>query len=182
MAKQCHVSNFERDCLEYKFQPLLHEEFELGGLVSFVGNKKIPLLRLYRYKEAFAFDFVRVFLNRFGLTSQDYAFDPFAGMGTTLFTSTLYGIPSIGLDRLPIATFVAETIHQLLFTKPGSLHSTFELLQRKVDRAEPASIAMDVPIIKLAFPENILFRLRQWKGTIDTLSQPLRNIFLLVII
>jgi hypothetical protein len=58
-------------------------------VVSYVGNKTVPFLRLYRYKEAFAFDFVMDFLRRFEADSDDYVFDPFSGLGTTMFTSMI---------------------------------------------------------------------------------------------
>ena len=49
----------------HKFENLIHEELKLGSVVSQVGNKTVLLLRIYRYKEAFAFDFVMNFLRRF---------------------------------------------------------------------------------------------------------------------
>jgi hypothetical protein len=91
----------ERERIERKFAPLIREELQLGQMVSYVGNKNVPILRLYRYKEAFAFRFVEEFIKRFKLSSHDYLFDPFCGMGTTLFAATQHHIPSIGIDKLP---------------------------------------------------------------------------------
>jgi len=170
----------ERLRLEKRYKSLLREDLRLGELVSYGGNKRIPLLRLYRYKEAFAFEFVRHFIRRFGLTTRDYIFDPFAGMGTTLFASMLQGIPSIGIDKLPIAAFVAKAIHSLLYIENGDLRNTFETLKQKVDAIDPAPVAMDVRIMKLAFDEDILLRLRKWKAAINELPQPLKDIFLLL--
>ncbi|MFQ6091815.1 MAG: hypothetical protein ACE5OR_03895, partial [bacterium] len=170
----------ERLNIERKYSHLIREDLELGNLVSYIGNREVPLLRLYRYKEAFAFKFVRHFINRFGLTSKDYVFDPFAGMGTTLFTSYLFGIPSIGIDKLPIATFIASTIPRLLFLENGKLRDTYEMLKQRVGRADPAPVAMDVRIMKLAFDQDVLMRLRRWKAVIDELGPSLRDIFLLL--
>jgi len=177
---QLGIVSGERERLERRFRRLMHEELELGNLVSYIGNKSMPLLRLYRYKEAFAYQFVREFLHRFGVGERDYVFDPFAGMGTTTFTSMLHGIPSIGIDRLPIAAFVARTLPQLLFVEPEELMVTFRELQRRVDSAEPAEVAMDVPIMEKAFSAANLFRLRQWKTIIDSLFEPMRDVFLLL--
>ncbi|MCX7681487.1 MAG: site-specific DNA-methyltransferase, partial [Anaerolineae bacterium] len=153
----------------------------LGPLVSYVGNKNVPLLRLYRYKEAFALSFVKEFIDRFALTVEDYLFDPFCGMGTTLFTAMQYGIPAIGIDKLPVATFVAQTLPLFLSTEPRALRETFEALKAKVAEAEPAEVALDVRIMKVAFPEDTLLTLRRWKRLIDTLSYPMRDIFLLLL-
>lgn len=46
----------ERLRIEHKFHRLMEEDLQLGSVVSYVGNKSVPLLRLYRYKEAFAFE------------------------------------------------------------------------------------------------------------------------------
>ncbi len=170
----------ERQRIEKKFAPRLCEERQLGQLVSYVGNKTMPLLRLYRYKEAFAFRFVEEFIDRFGLTGADYLFDPFCGMGTTLFTAMQRNVPAIGIDRLPIAAFVARTLPLFWSVEPQALRETFETLNAKVDAAEPAEVAQDVAIMKIAFPEETLMTLRQWKGTIDTLPAPMRDIFLML--
>ncbi len=171
---------FERQRIEEKFAPLMREELGLGRLVSYVGNKTIPLLSLYRYKEAFAFSFVKEFIDRFGLTREDYLFDPFCGMGTTPFTAMQCGIPAIGIDKLPIAIFVAKTLFLFFSIEPQALQETFEALKAKVAKAEPAEVALDVHIMNVAFPEDTLLELRRWKGAIDTLSYPMRDIFLLL--
>jgi hypothetical protein len=170
----------DRERLENKYARLLREELGLAGLVSYVGNKDIPLLRLYRYKEAFAFRFVAEFISRFGLSAKDYAFDPFCGMGTTLFAASQAGIPSIGVDKLPIAVFVAQTLPLFYSLKPGQLKETYEQLRTGVRQAPPASVALDVAIMKVAFPPDTLLALRQWKTAIDDLPSPLKNVFLLL--
>jgi hypothetical protein len=166
--------------LEGKYAGILCEAPQLAQWVSFVGNKEVPLLRLYRYKEAFAWRFVNEFLRRFELSTQDYVFDPFCGMGTTLFSSYTHGIASIGIDRLPVAAFIAGTLPKFLMLQPGALRETFERLKATVHRAEPAPIAEDVAIMKVAFPEAVLHRLRQWKSQIDALDGVVRDVFLLL--
>lgn len=170
----------KRDYIEAKFAPLLGEELELANLVSYVGNKSVPILRLYRYKEAFALRFVDEFISRFGLNEGDYLFDPFCGMGTSLFAASKKGIPSIGVDKLPIALFVAKTFPLFYSIEPGQIKRAFEGLKAKVHRASPASIASDVAIMKAAFPADLLSSLRRWKTVIDDLEFPLRDIFLLL--
>lgn len=170
----------ERIRLEKKYAPLLEEDLELGKYVSYVGNKGIPLLRLYRFKEAFAFEFVRNFLRQLEACQSDYIFDPFAGMGTTMFTSMIQGLPSIGVDKLPIATFVAKTIPKFLQLDHGELTDTFNKLRRRVEKAKPADVAMDVPLMKVAFSKENLQRLRQWKTLIDSQNDKVKDLLLLL--
>lgn len=176
------LPNFsQRQQLESKFAPLIREELKLGKLVSYVGNKNLPILRLYRYKEAFSFALVKELIQRFNLKAEkDYLFEPFCGLGTTPFTAMQHQIPAIAIDRLPIATFVASTLPRLSFIEPNTLRETFAELQSKVAQFPPADVALDVQIMKIAFPEEMLFTLRRWKAVIHTLPEPLRQIFLLL--
>jgi len=179
-ATSLYPSGSIREEIEKKFRNIMREELELGSLVSYVGNKNIPFLRIYRYKEAFAFNFVKDFLKRFQADSDDYVFDPFSGLGTTMFTSMLCGIPSIGIDKLPIAYFISKTLPLFLFLKENDLKEIWRSLIPKIEKSEPASVAMDVPIMQAAFDEKTLSILRKLKSTIDNLSEPYHDIFLLL--
>jgi len=176
--KSLYPAGSKREEIENKFKDLIREELKLGSVVSYMGNKNIPLLRLYRYKEAFAFNFVKDFLTRFKADSSDYVFDPFSGLGTTMFTSMLHGIPSIGIDKLPIAHFISKTLPRFLSLKENELKDLWGSLIPKIHRSEPARVALDVPIMKIAFDEKVLLILRKLKSTIETLSWPYRDIFL----
>lgn len=172
--------------LEQKYARCLRENLRLGTLVSYIGNKEVPLLRLYRYKEAFAFQFVDEWISRFGLTPDDYVFDPFCGMGTTLLTASVRGIPAIGIDRLPVAFFIARMLPLFFSVRPGELFWAWDRLRQEVPRAEPANVALDVAIMNVAFSPETLLALRKWKAAIDAseglgLSPAIRDIFLLLL-
>ncbi len=53
--------------LERKYASRLREELALGALVSYVGNKEVPLLRLYRYKEKKRSPFILLICGSAGL-------------------------------------------------------------------------------------------------------------------
>ena len=166
--------------LEQKYARRIREAPRMGRLVSYVGNRKTPLLRLYRYKEAFAFHLVEEWLACFGVGPEDTVFDPFCGMGTTLLAASCQGIPAVGIDRLPIAVFIAHTLPLFFQVRPGELTQVFGHLRQTAPSAEPASVAMDVAIMRAAFPAGTLIALRRWKAAIDSLDSPFREIFLLL--
>lgn len=166
--------------VEEKFKDIMHEELRLGSLVSYVGNKKIPFLRIYKYKEAFSFNLVKEFLKRFEADSNDYVFDPFSGLGTTLFTSMLSSVPSIGIDKLPIAHFISKTMPLFLKLEKNELKELWKFLIPKIKNSNPAEIALDVSVMKKAFDEKTLLLLRKLKSLIENLSSPHRDIFLLL--
>ena len=158
----------------------MQERMDLKNKISYVGNKSLPLLRLFRYKEAFSLAFVQQMIDELKLSDLDLILDPFCGMGTTLFGSGLYGIASIGIDRSPLAVFVSNTLPLLLTTEPGCLRDTYQRLLSGVERQPLAPIAEDVPIIKISFPDHILKSLRQWKSAIDNLDTPMREVMTLL--
>ena len=119
----------------------------LNSSVSYVGNKKIPFLRIYRYKEAFAFNFVKDFLKRFEVNSDDYVFDPFSGLGTTMFTSMLSSISSISIDKLSLAYFISKTLPLFLFLKENKIKEIWKSPKSRIEKSEPVDVAMDIPIM-----------------------------------
>lgn len=179
-VKSVYPTGSKRQKIEEKFKNIIHEESRLGSLVSYVGNKNIPFLRIYRYKEAFAFNFVKDFLGRFKAEHKDYVLDPFSGLGTTMFTSMLCGIPSVGIDKLPIAYFISKTLPLFLILEENELKEMWQSLIPKIEKNEPADVATDVPIMKIAFDKETLLILRKLKSTIDDLFVPYRDIFLLL--
>ena len=126
-----------------KFEDIIYEDLTLGSQVSYVGNRPIPFLRIYRYKEAFSLNFVNYFLTKFNAKPSDYIFDPFSGMGTTLFTSMLNGIPSIGVDKLPIAHFVSKTLPLFLALNTSELSRAWSDITPKIAVHQPADIAFE---------------------------------------
>lgn len=76
-------------------------------LVSFQGNKRANGHRWCSYKEGFSSTLVKYILDRIGPWS-DPILDPFAGSGTTLFTSSDNGLEATGIELLPNSVEVIE--------------------------------------------------------------------------
>ncbi|MHC1635159.1 MAG: hypothetical protein ACXQTS_00840 [Candidatus Methanospirareceae archaeon] len=71
-------------------------------------------------------------------------FDPFSGLGTTMFTSMLSGIPSIGIDKLPVAYFISKTLPLFLFLKENEIKEMWKSIKPRIEKSEPADVAMEV--------------------------------------
>lgn len=165
-----------RNQLENKYKNRLQDNLKIGTLVSYQGNKNLPILRLFRYKEAFSYQFVQDFFNQYKISKKDFVFDPFCGMGTTLFTACINGIQSIGVDKLPTGVFIADTLPKILGIEPGEIQSHYQLAKEKLADAPEASVAEDVRIMKIAFPEGNLIELKKWKSVISTIESPYKEI------
>ncbi|MCW3130133.1 MAG: hypothetical protein N2V75_08575 [Methanophagales archaeon] len=86
----------------------------------------------------------------------------------------------MGIDKLPIAYFSSKTLPLLLLLKENELKEIWTSLTPKIQRSEPADVALDVPIMKVAFDEETLLTLRKLKSAIEDLSNPYRDILLLL--
>ena len=159
---------------------LTKEKLELRSKISYVVNKSLPLLRLFRYKEAFSLSFVQQIINELKLSSSDLVLDPFCGMGTTLLASGLHNISSIGIDSSPLAVFISNTLPLLLTIEPSHLRETYQHIIELLGNQPLAPIAEDVPIIKIAFPPDVLTTLRKLKSAIDNLDTPIRDVMTLL--
>jgi len=173
-----YIQGTRRFEIEKKYREFIHEELNLGKQITYVKNKKMPFLNIFRYKEAFSYDFLKYFFRKCEIGSNDYIFDPFSGLGTTLFASMINGIPSIGIDKLPLAYFLSKTLPKFLLLKKNELLPHFKAIKNNINKVKPADIALDVAIVKKAFDEKSLLELRKVKSAIDNLSQPYRDIFL----
>ncbi|MBU7016843.1 MAG: hypothetical protein HXS44_04995 [Theionarchaea archaeon] len=167
----------ERELLHERYQTRLSEELALAAYIPYTLNKDVPFLGLYKFEEAFSYPLVLRLLRKVEATESDLVFDPFCGSGTTLFTSFVKGIPSVGIDALPVAWFVSKTLPQFLFLKEGEILNTWKALLPTIEKCEPAFIAEDVPIMKVAFEDDVLLRLRKMKTAIDGLEE-FRDVFL----
>jgi len=74
-------------------------------IVSFQANKDQAFHKWYKYKEAFSIDLVNYFLTTYKFP-KGRILDPFAGIGTTLFSSSDFGYDSVGIELLPIGESV----------------------------------------------------------------------------
>ncbi|WP_009547031.1 DNA methylase N-4/N-6 domain protein [Crocosphaera subtropica] len=76
-------------------------------LVSFQANKTEAFYRWYKYKEAFSSRLVKFLLQDYKVR-KGIVFDPFAGIGTTLFAASELGYDTEGIELLPIGIKLIE--------------------------------------------------------------------------
>jgi DNA modification methylase len=102
--------NTSRDELENKYESIITTNFDLNRqLISNQDNKKAPIYNWFPYKEGFASKLVQYLIDEFGRNNINNILDPFAGSGTTLFTSKENNINSVGIELLPIGEFIIKT-------------------------------------------------------------------------
>lgn len=133
------------------------ERYDLGQLVTFKPNKRLPIYSWFHFKEAFSHDFVMLMLKHFNINQDNWVLDPFCGVGTTLLAARESGINAVGVDAHPVFAFVSQ-----VKTQNYSLESLRELkkdfFSKKFEKLDSKGIS---PLLKKGFSryalEDILF-------------------------
>jgi DNA modification methylase len=161
-----------REELEERYAHLLEERFALRQHVTYVPNKRIPIQRWFRYKEAFSSDLVRLFLSEFGASPRTHRlFDPFVGCGSTVLAAKQVGFGAWGIDILPVAVFVARV--KLRGAEEYNLGALREAIDDilQMPYSEPTITAPgDVRIIRKAYTEDTLNQILFFQEQIDVIQ------------
>ena len=86
----------------------IEERYNLGKLVTFKPNRRLPIYNWFHFKEAFSRNFVTLMLNQFDIREGDRVLDPFCGAGTTLLAAKERGVNAVGVDAHPVFAFVSQ--------------------------------------------------------------------------
>ncbi len=169
--------------LEQKYSALLEERLGWRSLVSYVGNRNEPVLRWFRYKESFSAELVRRLIVEFNLNEKDFILDPFSGLGTTLYTAQGEGIPSAGVDLLPLSAFVADTLTKVRTLDLDEVSRNYRILIENVVKEKLNGEKFpDVPIISRAFTEDKIKELLLWRQAISKLPSEVQDFFMLLLL
>lgn len=79
------------------------------GRVNALRLEDAPVHDWYRFVLSFPPHLVRWYAQKFGLGHGSVLLDPFCGTGTTLVEAKKNGIPSIGVEAIPMSAFAART-------------------------------------------------------------------------
>lgn len=80
-----------------------------NGTMNTLLATDAPAHDWYRFVLSFPPHLVRDYVQRFGLGAQSCVLDPFCGTGTTLVEAKKLGVPSYGLEAVPLSRFAAAT-------------------------------------------------------------------------
>jgi DNA modification methylase len=115
-CRKSHIKNilhYDKMCFNQYKNIMLVDRTLTRQLVSFQANKIKPFYRWFKYKEGFSTDLVKKYIIERKSTTKKIL-DPFAGIGTTLFTASEIGVDSVGIELLPIGNEIIETRYKML--------------------------------------------------------------------
>lgn len=81
--------------------------------VNKIDPMDLPIHDWYRFVLSFPPHLVREYIKKFGLNDQSLVLDPFCGTGTTIVECKKNGIPTIGIEALPMPYFASMLCHRM---------------------------------------------------------------------
>lgn len=156
----------------------IEERYDLGNLVTFIPNKRVPIHNWFYFKEGFSRDFVLLMLDWLKIKGDDWILDPFCGSGTTLLTSKEFGVNAIGVDASPLAVFVTQ-VKTENYNLEKIRDYAKELFLKKFKRYEIKGLSS---LTKRAFSRYSLEDILFFKEEIKKIEDPkIRNFFILAL-
>ncbi len=171
MAK---LNNDNRKFLFEKYKKQIEIDPNLNRtVVSFQANKKENFYRWFKYKEGFSKRLIKYFLMKYH-PSKGHILDPFAGVGSTLFSARELGWSTTGIELLPVGVFSFESRMASESVRLSNLKEEIDKFQSKFEVVEnnvPRKIN-HIPITKSAFPEETENCLNRFLNYCDNIEDP----------
>lgn len=120
-------------------------------LVSYQANKELPFYRWFKYREGFSSDLVGFFLEKFH-SKTGKLLDPFAGVGTSLFTAQELGWESVGIEVMPVGVYAMTARQAANNVCTYELRKTADSILHKLPQTTADETIKHIPITKDAFP------------------------------
>ena len=152
-------------------------------IVSFQANKEIAYYRWYKYKEAFSSELVQYLANKY-CQNKRKIIDPFAGIGTTLFSCSQLGFDAEGIEVLPIGQYIIEA--NIIARSIDNQEIISRLKYWKVNKVwNGEGHTKDfkiLPITEAAYTKETEYKIKRYLAELDLEETSLRKILLFVLL
>ena len=161
-----------------RFERLLQDELELKRYVTPYQSRKTPVYRWYNLNHSYSRNLVFKLLDMFNIAAGDIVLDPFCGTGTTILACRERGIDALGLDIMPLSTFVSRG--KLLEFIPEKVASDFKHIYpcKQYDFGFETA----APYLHKCFPHEELTKLLHLRHTISQMSDPEQSFFTIALL
>jgi len=152
------------------------ERYNLGKLVTFKPNRRLPIYNWVHFKEAFSRNFVTLMLNQLDIREDNWVLDPFCGIGTTLLTAKERGVNAVGIDAHPVFAFVSQVKTQN-YNVETLRESKKDFFSKKFSKLDLKGIN---PLLKKAFSRYALEDILFFKSEISKINDRITRDFLVL--
>ncbi len=163
MRQIAEIFPTERQKLLDRLEVQLETAYNLNRkVVSFQANKDEPIYRWFKYKEGFSAQLVKYFFSEYS-PKPGRVFDPFVGVGTTLFAGQELGWESFGIELLPVGVFVMQTRKAVNEIDLIKLKNTIESLWTELSKIKIFDKHIKhISITEEAFPDETEISLNKY--------------------
>ena len=167
------VADSARTRLLQEYVPLMKERLDLGRHAGALPRAAEPVYRWVRYKEAYSPRLVREILDE--LVSKPpgrpghkgpVLYDPMVGSGTSLLVAAERGMPALGADLMPYATFITSAMIRWRQADPATVRQVADSALSGY-AAMPGRGQLDVPAAEWAFAPTVARALTQLLNVLD---------------
>ena len=151
------VADVERARLLQEYASLTKERLDLGRHAGVRPRAEEPVYRWVRYKEAYSPRLVRDMLDELlpklsGHRGDEryLVYDPMVGSGTSLLVAAERGLPAVGADLMPYATFLSSVMIRWAQADPAAVRQAAEDALSTY-ASMPGRSHLDVPAAGWAF-------------------------------
>ncbi len=152
------------------------ERYNLGKLVTFKPNRRLPIYNWVHFKEAFSRNFVTLMLNQLDVREDNWVLDPFCGIGTTLLAAKERGVNAVGIDSHPVFAFVSQVKTQN-YNVETLRESKGDFFSKKFEKLDLKEMN---PLLKKAFSRYALEDILFFKSEISKIKDRITQDFLVL--
>ena len=132
-------------------------------LVKLEDNKLLAIDRgahdWYRFVLSYPPHLVREYLKRFDIQADQCVLDPFCGTGTTIVECKKNGLPSVGIERNPMAYFASSVKVDWSPDPDGLVRHSEEVVAAASEKLQSSGLMEDPRLVlesNLAYPLRVL--------------------------
>ena len=167
-----------------RFTKIMHLDENLSRkLVSFQANKNHSIFRWFKFKEAYSFDLIQYLFNKYQFR-RGKILDPFAGIGTTLFSCSELGFDSLGIELLPLGEHI---VNSGLLARNGNKKEIINILKdwkdkKYWDKEGKQKEFIVLPITEFAYPEETEHKIKRYLFEIEKENKYIKDFLFFVLI
>ena len=183
------IDKLDSELKNYYYNKLKIEPKFDRKLVSFQGNKNAAFSRWYKYKEAFSNKLVESLAKEYcecipHNSNSKIILDPFAGIGTTLFSCSELGFDTEGIELLPVGYNIIKVNILARNMQDKSIIAKISSFQknRLWDKKGELEDFLVLPITEKAYPQETEYKIKRYLSEIKYEKPEVKDILLLALL
>lgn len=177
------IELLDRELFQHFKEKLIVQSSLSRSLVSFQSNKKRPVYRWYKFKEAFSAPLIEYLFAKYEIP-KGRILDPFAGSGTSLFVASEAGMNADGIELLPIGQQIIATkkLFDSEFTPDDVAALKRWSREKPWKQSEHRTPLLELRITKGAYPDSTHKAIEKYLAATQPENERVRTVLLFALL